>query len=468
MDAGCSQSGLRVGVEGELPVESNGVLLRQILLLTMPVLAEHAFHIVVGLTDTYMANHLARDAASAASAVGTISYFLWFIGLIISSIGTGATAMISRARGARHRSLANSVCGQAIIAAVLLGLGVGWGMYGLNGWLIAMTGLEGGAPRLASEYLHMLVWSVPFSTLMFVANSCLRGAGDTLTPALSMIFVDLVNIFFTYALTRGAFGFPEMGFSGIALGTVIAYISGGILLFVVLLAGRGGVRLHMHRMRPHWLTLKRILRIGVPSGVESFLVWMAQFGVLHEINRMDGTNVIPTAHNNAIRIEALSYMAGFAVATAAATLVGQSLGAKNPHRASRCAHLSFAVGGGFMTLCGVLFIFWGRVMARGMSPDPAVIELTARCLFITGFIQAGFGAAIVFSGALRGAGDTLAVMILNLLGIFFIRFLGVVFVARVLGGSLSAVWVVLSIELFCRGVLMYGRFLQGKWRLIRV
>ena len=451
-----------------LATESNRTLLRQVLLLSMPVLAEHAFHIVVGLTDTYMANHLPKNAPAAASAVGTISYFLWFIGLIISSIGTGATALIAHAKGARHRSLANSVCGQAISAAVLLGITVGVAMYCSNGLLIALTGLEGDAPRLAADYLHMLCWSVPFSTLMFVANSCLRGAGDTLTPALSMIFVDLVNIFFTYSLTRGAFGLPEMGFNGIAVGTVIAYIAGGILLFVVLLAGRGGVRLHLHRLFPHWITLKRLFRIGIPSGVESLLVWIAQFAVLHEINRLDVTNIIPTAHSNAIRIEALSYMAGFAVATAAATMVGQSLGAKNPRRASRCAYLCYAVGGGFMTLCGFLFMFLGPLMARGMSPNPQVIHLTARCLFITGFIQVGFAAAIIFSGALRGAGDTLAVMVLNLVSIFFIRFLGVLFVTRYLHASLTAIWVVLCIELFCRGLLLYARFLQGNWRHIRV
>jgi len=448
--------------------ESNRLILRQLFALALPVCAEHVFHIMVGLTDTYMANHLPREAAAAASAVGTISYFLWFIGLMISAVGTGATALIARAKGARHRSLSNSVCGQAISTAILIGLVVGFGMYLCNGWLIGLTGLEGNAPAFARDYLRMLCWSVPFSTLMFVANSCLRGAGDTITPALSMIFVDFVNMFFTYGLTRGAFGLPEMGFNGIALGTVIAYIAGGILLFIVLLTARGGVRLHVHRLWPHWLTLKRLMRIGIPSGVESFLVWIAQFAVLHVINRMDPSNVIPTAHSNAVRIEALSYMAGFAVATAAATMVGQSLGAKNPRRAGRCAYLCFAVGGGFMTFCGIVFMLLGPAMARFMSPDPAIVHLTARCLLITGFVQAGFAASIVFGGALRGAGDTFAVMLLNLLSIFLIRFPGVLLVAWLIGPSITAVWVVLSIELLCRGVFMYLRFSQGAWRHVQV
>jgi len=434
----------------------------------MPMMAEHLFHILVGLTDTYMANHLKNDAAAGASAVGTVSFFLWFFGLVISSIGTGATALIARAKGARHRSLANGVCGQAITAAILIGLVVAIPTYLGSDYLISLTGLEGSAPQLAQSYLSMLCIAVPFCTLMFVANSCLRGAGDTLTPALSMIFVDLVNVFLTFSLTRGAFGFPEMGFKGIALGTTIAYISGGILLFGVLVAGRGGIRLHLHRLPPQWLTLKRILRIGIPSGVESLLLWLAQFAILHLINRMDVTNRVPSAHSNAIRIEAFSYMVGFAIATAAATMVGQSLGANDPRRATRSAYLCYAVGGGFMTFCGLLFILFSQPVSRWIAPDPVIASYTAQCLFITGFCQAGFASAIIFGGALRGAGDTLAVMILNLSSIFFIRFLGVVIVTQYLHGSLAAIWLVLSFELLCRGTFLYGRFLQGKWRHVKV
>ena len=103
----------------------------------------------------------------------------------------------------------------------------------------------------------MLTPSVPFLVAMFVANACLRGAGDTLTPAISMIVVDIVNIVFTWGFTRGLFGLPNLGFDGIAIGTVIAYIAGGVLQIVVLLVGRGGIKLHIHRLRPHLLPLCR-------------------------------------------------------------------------------------------------------------------------------------------------------------------------------------------------------------------
>ena len=114
----------------------------------------------------------------------------------------------------------------------------------------------------------MLAWSLPFTMAMFIASSCMRGNGDTLTPAIVMIIVDILNAFFSCGLCRGWFGMPELGFNGIALGTVIAYIAGGVIQFVVLLRGRGGLRLHWHRMLPHWITIKRLLRIGLPAGAE--------------------------------------------------------------------------------------------------------------------------------------------------------------------------------------------------------
>ena len=445
-------------------------LFRQLLWLGLPVLAENVLHMLVGLNDTYLASHLPSHAADATAAVGLVTYVLWLIGLIAGAIGTGSTAIIARAVGAKHQRLANSVCGQSVTAAVLTGV-VTTVIVAIFATPIARaTGLRPDNPAMGFSiyYLRILGLSLPFMMLMLAANACLRGAGDSVTPAIAMIVVDIVNMFFSFALTRGWFGMPAMGFRGIAIGTVIAYIAGGMLQFVVLLSGRGKIRLFLHRLRPHWTTMKRVMRIGIPSGAEGLVTWLAQFIILGIIFSIDPSNISSAAHIITIRIESLSFMAGLAVATAAATVVGQSLGMNNPRRAARGAHLAYAMGGGLMTFVGLCFLCFRHQLAHVLSDDPAIANLSATCLFITAFSQPGFAASLIYGGALRGAGDTLIVMLINLASILGLRLVGVLIVTLVLHHGLEGVWVVLAIELSLRGFFMFARFMHGGWKHVTV
>jgi putative MATE family efflux protein len=464
--------------ESEIPagdVPDNRALLRILLWLALPVVGEHLLHMVVGLTDVYLASHLPVGvAAPATAAVGSVAYILWLFGLVAGAIGTGSTAIVARAVGARHRALANSVCGQTVTVAAAAGLALTVLVWLGTDFIVGLTGLSDESAGFARYYLRAVALSLPFSTLMFAANACLRGAGDTFTPAVSMIVVDVVNLVVSASLTLGwlaPLGVPALGFKGIAIGTFAAYVCGGLLQFFVLLHGRGGLKLHLHRLRPHWITLKRILRIGIPSGAEGLLSWVANFAIIAVINRADravGSNLMGSAHILTIRIESLSYLIGMAVATAAATMVGQSLGMKSPARATRSAYLAYAVGGGVMAFCGVLFLLFPHQFADFMTADKAVADLTARCLRITSFAQVGFAAALVFGGALRGAGDTVPVMLVNLSSQLTLRLIGVLLVGRVFNLGLAAIWVVLSGELTVRGLLVYLRFAQGGWRKVKV
>ncbi|HEV2295170.1 MAG TPA: MATE family efflux transporter [Tepidisphaeraceae bacterium] len=449
------------------PAAPRASLVRALIVLAAPVLAEHALHIVVGLTDTYLANHLESHKAEATAAVGTVGYLFWFIGLFAGAIGTGSTAIIAREVGARHRRRANSVCGQSMLFAAFLGLALAVVLWLAAGPVITFTNLRGEARALALSYLHLVTPSVPFLVVMFVANACLRGAGDTLTPAISMIVVDVLNVAFSCGLTYGLWGLPRMGFDGIAIGTMVAYVGGGVLQIAVLLVGRGGIKLHLHRLRPHLRDMKRIVRIGVPAGVTDAINWVANFGLLKVVNRTHPLNVAAASHINAVRIESISYMTGFAIAVAVTTMVGQSLGMKDPRRAQRAAYLGYAIGGGFMTLVGVLFIFFAQYPAALLAGDPAIRDLTAKCLQITGFCQAGFAAAIIFGGALRGAGDTFAVMLITMVSILTLR-LGGVWLLGYYRQPLAVIWILLACDLFIRGLLVYGRFLHGGWKRIRV
>ena len=453
-----------------LPQAQSTPLVRELLWLAVPVLVENVLHMGVGWSDTYLASHLPEHAADATASIGLVTYILWLLGLIAGAIGTGSTAIIARAVGAKHQRLANSVCGQSITASVIAGIATTAIMAAAVVPLVRAMGLAPGNPAMGFSvyYLRILGLSLPFMMLMLAANACLRGAGDSVSPAIAMVVVDVVNIVASFALTRGWWGLPTLGFRGIAIGTVIAYMAGGLIQFAVLMSGRGKIRLFTHRLWPHWLTLKRVMRIGVPSGMEGLLSWAAQFVILGIIFHIDPSNTLSAAHIITIRIESLSFMAGLAVATAAATVVGQSLGMKDPRRAERGAHLAFAIGGGMMSLGGIGFILFRHPLAHILSDDPKIASLSAACLLITAFSQPGFAACIIYGGALRGAGDTLAVMIINLASVLAIRLVAVAIATLVFHRGLQAVWIVLAAELTFRGILMFARFVHGGWKHVKV
>ena len=196
------------------------------------------------------------------------------------------------------------------------------------------------------------------------------------------------------------------------------------------------------------------------------LQWVANLAVIGGVNHLG--NATATSHMNAIRIESYSFLTGMGFATAAATLVGQSLGMKDPKRARRCAYYAYAMGGGIMTLLGVCFVLFGTTIASWLSDDPEVVRMTGQCVHITGFIQSGFAAAMIFGFALRGAGDVVKVMIANLASIFCIRFAGVLLAVWYFNLTLQAVWMVLCSELMIRGILMFLRFRFGRWDLLKV
>ena len=443
----------------------NLALGRRLLALSAPIFVENALHVVVGVTDTYLANNLVPgDAAAnetAAAAVGSVTYLLWLLGMVAGAVGTGATAIVARAIGGRHRREANTCAGQAILLAAIVGGAAGVLLVVLGPMLAPIFNLGPAPTRLVGEYLRVLGFGVPAVVVLVTANACLRGAGDTLTPALSMGAVDALNAVLSFALVRGWFGLPAIGFAGIAVGTAAAYAVGGAIAITVLLRGSGGLRLIPARLWPRPLMIRRILKIGVPGGIDSGLHWSCNFVVLFLVNALG--SVQAAAHNAAIRLESFSFMTGFAVAVAAQTMVGQALGRRDEAEARRAAWLAFAAAGGLMSAFGVTFLLFPRVWAGWLTDVTDITGAAAQSLSIAALSQPGFALYLVFAAALRGAGDTAAVLWRNLASNLLVRVVGVVLAVQVLGLGLAAVWVVIAVELWVRGTLLALRFAGGKW-----
>lgn len=474
--------------------------------LSWPVLCESVLNSTNGLVDSMLASGVSQ---AAADAVTPGAYLTWFIGLISMAIGVGATALIARSIGAGRWAVARAALGQAMLLAVLGGALAAVFLALMAVPLGAVMGLSGRTAELMHHYLWAYALGVPFSTVLFAANACARGAGDTRRPLWVMATVNVVNVIASIALGSWA----GLGVLGIGLGTSVAHVVGAALIVGSHARGASGIGLTRRWLRPHRVTAVRLLRLGLPNFFETLGMWAANMLVLLMVGWMNAAETarllaleagrplpgeapidqasggLLGAHLNAIRIEAYSFLPGFAMGIAAGALCGQYLGAGMPQTARRAILRCAAMAVSMMGLMGLLFVFLGRAITGLVSQQPAHLEHTPRLLMITGMVQMPFAVALVMRSALHGAGDVRAVMVLTWISQWGLRLPLAYLLSGVdipvpgwLGGApgrvianpspldwgVTGLWVGLCCEIVIRAALYTARFLQGAWVRARV
>jgi len=441
-------------------------LRRQVAVLVVWPFLQQLLNWCVTAVDTAVAGRLSVEAANA---IGVAAFIGWLLGLLTMAVGSGATALIARAIGGRHRGLANAGLAQALLIAVVWGVIVGAAIFVLAGWIGQAAGLRHESLYLSTLYLRIIAVAAPLAGLLFVGGMALNGAGDTRSFFRIMLIVNLVNVVVTLGLVREGYGVV-----GIATGTAMGWVAGAMLTLLVVIKPGGPIRLHWHRLAPHAHTIKRILRIAAPNLVDRFGHWMGNFAVLMIVGYIAVRNIggdgsaLQGAHIVAIRIEAISFLPGLAFAVAASTLTGQYLGAGSAVLARRAAMYCWASGVAVMFVMGLTFIALPEAWVRLMTDEPKILAISPQLVRICGFVQIGFGSYLVLSDAMRGAGDTRWPMILSNFSTWCIRLPGVWVLGVVMGYGIVGVWFALCGELLVRGALFTARFLHGGWLKARV
>lgn len=476
---------------------------KAIFVLSWPILIESLLNSLVGLTDTVLAAGL-EDGAAATDAIGGASYITWFVGLIIMAIGVGATALVSRSVGGGRSAVANATVGQTMLLGVGAGAAAGLVIYLLARPVAAVLSMGPVATEQFVSYLAILAWAVPFMGILFGGTACARGAGDSIRPLIVMVIVNAVNIVVSWTLagvdvtasrlvdgevvTRtimaNPFGF-DLGVPGIAIGTLAANGVGAAVMVSILIRGSSGVTLRRRRLMPHWHTIRRLVRIGLPNFLETFGMWIGNFLILLMVGWISAATSGGAlgAHIVAIRIEAFSFLPGFAMGMAAATLAGQFLGAGSAEHARRAVWRCTLIGMAVMGTLGLCFILFPDRIVGIFTPQPVHLELAPHLIMIAGFFQVPFAVAIVTRAAMRGAGDVRVVMLMTWVTTYLVRLP----LAYALSGvdiplwngqvienpfaphpTLYGLWLGLCIEMGIRGVIFITRFLQGGWTRVRV
>ena len=419
-------------------------------------------HMLVGLVTTYLVGHL---GPSSLAAVGLGWQIALTVMILFTAVGTGATAMIARMTGAEDWVGANRVVRQALFMAFGAGLAATLLFVCFAESLLVLMGAEGDVLAQGIEFLQAVSAVFTVSAIMFIGHACMRGAGDMRTPLSITIVVNLINVGVAWILVNGVGPFPALGVFGAGLGSAIGRSVGGLLVIVMLLRGRAGLRLQWGDGFD-WSIIRRMTRIGLPVVVDQI---MHRLGMLVFVRTIAALGTVSfAAHQVALNAESTSYMPGWGFAIAATTLVGHGLGARDERRSERDAMLTFYISLAFMSAMGFTFVAFAPHIIGIFTDDAGVIKAGTTPLRLMGLVQPFLAAMMVFGGALRGAGDTITPMAVNGASIWLIRVPLSLLVTLWLGWGLTAVWAVMGLDLAVRGTVLFTQFRRGRWKKVKV
>ena len=442
--------------------------------LAWPVFVEQLLNFLVSFTDTFLAGFISKEATTA---VGLAAYVSWLASNIFSLVSTGTVAVVARHWGAGEFESAGRAANRAVAIATLVGIAVYVLIWFAAPSYAALMRLEGATAEMVVRFLRIDGAGYLFSCLTVAGAAALRGTGQMRVPMMILGFVSVLNVVITTLLSgvgpaewlsiSARLGITGFGLDGIAYGTFAARLIGGLLTLGVLGSGRFGLKLIPREVTLRGDVARRILRIGSPAGLDGLLRWSGQLAFLMIVARLSDNEAertaIMAAHLIGMQVEAISYLPACAWGMAAATLVGQSLGAKQPERARAGGNEAVKQCAGLALLLTGVFFFAAQPIYELMHMDAQVHAVGVTPFRFNALFQIPLVTAIVYTFALQGAGETRQPMWVSLLGVFGVRLTLAYLCGIVLHGGLLGAWIGMCCDNTVRAILVTWLFRRGRW-----
>jgi len=438
---------------------ANGIaqIRRSVLTLALPVTVSSLLQRAEGIVAVFLVGGL---GAVPIAAVGLGQLLAFIATTLVSGLSVGSNVVMAQLWGARRYDDAGEAARHFLGLAILISLGLLTFGLSVNGPVMELLGAQADVIRLALPYSNLIFLLIPFTILLQVFSSILQGTGDTKTPMYAMIVVNLLHIVIAFPLIYGRWGLPELGVNGAAIAVGIAEAAG----CAYLLHRCRAVLRPFHRLRRD--LIRTIWRVGAPVSGER-IVQQAGILLYTKIVLIYGT-VSYAAHQVGLSIESLSFLPGYGFAIAAATMVGQSIGAGKYTRAKLENWEANRLAAAMMSAMGVIFFFFPYALLRAFTSDEAVIDLGTMFLKIVALLQIPLALTMVVAGSLRGAGDTRFIMVATMIGMWGVRIPIAVAVGYWFNLGVFYVWLAMIADWTLRMALMLWRYRSERWRSIQV
>lgn len=419
--------------------------------LSVPAILTQITTIAMQYIDSAMVGNL---GANASAAIGLVSTSTWLMGGVGSAVSAGFSVQVAQYIGANEPHNARRVIRHGFLTALIITTLIALLGMCISGPLPRWLGGEEALWKDASAYFLVFAITMPFMELNWLASGFLQSAGNMVVPSILNSVMCVLDVVFN------AFFIPKYGVLGAAIGTGLATVVVCLAEIWFCCLRYEPLRLNRREACPLDLSiLKRALKIGTPVGAESIAMSGASVVSTMIIAPLGAVSI--AAHSFAITAESLCYMPGYGIATAASTLVGQSVGARDHRLARRYGYITVVFGSAMMALTGVIMFAGCPLVFKLLTPVEEVRTVAAQILRIGLIAEPLYGVSMVSSGALRGAEDTLVPSILNLISIWIVR-LGLAVVLVPLYG-IHGMWTAMAIELCVRGILLFVRQLRSKY-----
>lgn len=450
-------------IRGEEKQYTTGSIRRAIVLLSIPMILEMAMESLFAVVDVFFVSRIGVDAVTT---VGLTESVITIVYSLAWGVAMAATAMVARRIGEDKPEEAARAAVQSIILALSLGL-----VLGISGFIFAddvlrLMGAEEEVVRSGVLYTRISFASNVIILLLFLLNGIFRGAGDAAIAMYSLWIANAINIILDPLFIFGIGPFPEMGVAGAAVATTIGRSAGIAFQLYILFKGKSVVPIAMRHLRLHWPTIKRLINVSA-TGAGQFIIASASWIFLMRIISLSGTDAV-AGYTIAIRIIVFTILPSWGLANAAATLVGQNLGAGHPERAEASVWKAAWYNTAFLLSVSVIFIAFAPWLIRLFNQDPEVVRAGVLSLRIicTGYLFYGFG--MVVTQAFNGAGDTRTPTLLNLLCFWAIEIPTGYLLAVVFDMGLPGVcWAVAGSEALL-AVFSIWLFKRGKWKNVKI
>jgi MATE family, multidrug efflux pump len=450
---------IREALRGSHQDFTAGSLNRAIILLAIPMVLEMVLESLFAVVDVFWVGRLGADAVATVGLTESLLSLVFAVGLGLS---LSTTAMVARRIGEKDPEGAAVAGVQAIAIGLAVSATIGLPCLFYAPHLLKLMGASPQIVAVGGGYARIALGGSGAIMLLFLNNAIFRGAGDA-AIAMRLLWVsNIINLVLDPCLIFGLGPFPKLGVAGAALATFTGRSIGVGYQFYRLLRGTERIRILRRQIHLNFSVLLRLLRVSL-TGILQFAIAHTSWIGLVRIVSVFGSAAL-AGYTIAIRIVIFVILPSWGLSNAAATLVGQNLGAKQPERAAASVWRTGFYNMLFLGGIGVIFLIFAEPVVRLFTNDPAVIPLAASCLRIISYGNVGYAYAMVMLQAFNGAGDTVTPTIVNFFGFWLFEIPLAYFLALRAGLRSNGVYISIAVAESAIAVASIILFRQGRWK----